>query len=105
MPSPTPLVEVRHLQVRFPLEDGAGAVHAVQDVSFSIPAGRTVGLVGESGSGKTMTGLSLLRLVPAPGAVAGEIWYRGRDGESAVNLAALDPDSEAIRRIRGREIA
>jgi oligopeptide/dipeptide ABC transporter ATP-binding protein len=82
-----------------------GAVHAVQEVSLTIPSGGTVGIVGESGSGKTVSGLSLLRLVPPPGVItSGEILYRSRDGQT-LDLAKLPPDGETIRRIRGREIA
>ena len=53
---------------------------AVDGVNFTVREGEAVGLVGESGSGKTMTCLSLMRLVPRPGAqiVDGQVWFRGR---------------------------
>ena len=105
MAQPTPLIEIRNLHIQFPLE--YGIVNAVHDVSFSIPAGRTVGLVGESGCGKSMTGLSLLQLTPPPGKVhAGQILYHPANttGEP-VDIAALDRVGERIRRIRGKEIA
>ena len=104
MPSQTqPLIRIEDLRIVFPSDDGM--VHAVREVSFSIPAGGTVGLVGESGCGKSLTGLSLLRLIPPPGRIdAGHIWYCRKDAP-VVDLTALPPDGDAIRSIRGREIA
>ena len=58
-----PLLEVNNLVVEFATD--AGVVRAVDDISFSVAAGETVGLVGESGCGKTVTGLALLGLVPS----------------------------------------
>ena len=76
-----PLLKISGLKTVFPTDDGI--VHAVNDVSFSIARGQTVGVVGESGCGKSITGLSLLQLVPSPGRIeAGEIlFYRNGDGE------------------------
>ncbi len=76
-----PLLEVRHLKVYFPIRTGIFRRHtddvkAVDDVSFSIEKGTTVGLVGESGSGKTTIGRALLKLIPA---TAGEVLLEGRD--------------------------
>ena len=65
-----PLLQVRALQVRF------GGFVALEDVSFELNAGETVGLVGESGSGKSTLARALLRLVPACG---GEVLWRGKD--------------------------
>src|SRR5512134_4122138 len=78
----TPLVRVEGLSVRF--EAGRSGfwgqrrlvVHAVEDVSFEIGAGETLGLVGESGSGKSTTGRAILRRLPA---AAGHIFFKGRD--------------------------
>ena len=72
---------------------------AVDGVSFTVRPGEAVGLVGESGSGKTMTCLSLMRLVPKPGAriVEGEVWFKDRD------LLRL-PEHE-MRQYRGRTMA
>ncbi len=90
------LLEVKDLRTEFAAEDGVA--RAVDGVSFSIEHGRTLGMVGESGCGKTMTALSVLRLVPAPGRITGgAIVYRGRD------LSQLS--EEEMRGIRGNEIA
>ncbi|HLB33251.1 MAG: hypothetical protein A3F67_10015 [Verrucomicrobia bacterium RIFCSPHIGHO2_12_FULL_41_10] len=76
-----PLLEVRNLKVYFPVHKGIfrrrhGEVRAVDDVSFTIEAGKTVGLVGESGSGKTTIGRTIVRLIKA---TSGEILYRGNN--------------------------
>jgi len=74
-----PLLSVAHLKVYYPILGGVfrhkiGEVKAVDDVSFTITKGQTVGLVGESGSGKTTVGRAILRLTPA---TAGTIAYEG----------------------------
>jgi ABC-type oligopeptide transport system ATPase subunit len=76
-----PLLEVRNLKVYFPIRTGVlrrhtGDVKAVDDVSFTVEAGTTVGLVGESGSGKTTIGRALLKLIPA---TSGEVLFNGKD--------------------------
>jgi peptide/nickel transport system ATP-binding protein len=76
------LMEVEHLRVLFPIRQGLvidrtiGHVHAVDDVSFALQAGETLGIVGESGCGKTTLIRTLVRLIPA---TAGEIRFRGAD--------------------------
>ncbi len=91
-----PLLDVQHLTVVF--EGSRSNVTAVDDVSFQIAAGETLGLVGESGSGKSVTAFSILRLVPPPGRVAGgRVLFEGRD------LLAL-PERE-MRQIRGARIS
>jgi peptide/nickel transport system ATP-binding protein len=75
------LVEVSDLKTHFPIHRGVfshtvGYVKAVDGVSFSISAGKTLGLVGESGSGKTTVGRSILRLIPATG---GSVHFEGQD--------------------------
>jgi peptide/nickel transport system ATP-binding protein len=99
------LLEVRGLRTVFPLEEKV--VSAVDGVSFTIPRGKTLGLVGESGCGKSMTGLSLLQLVPPPGRItAGEIlYYRDGPRQPPVDIVRLPPHSDRMRSIRGNEIA
>lgn len=90
------LLEVRGLSVDFVAQQGA--VHAVQDVSFSLRPGEIMGLVGESGCGKTTLILSLLRLLPAAGRITGgQVLYHGR------NLLAL-PEAQ-LAAVRWKEIA
>lgn len=90
------LLEVSGLSVDFVAQQGA--VHAVQDVSFSLRPGEIMGLVGESGCGKTTLILSLLRLLPAAGRImGGQVLYRGR------NLLAL-PEAQ-LAAVRWKEIA
>ncbi|GLC29298.1 ABC transporter ATP-binding protein [Clostridium omnivorum] len=91
------LVEFKNLKTHFFTEDGI--VKAVNDVSFKIKEGETVGVVGESGCGKSVTAMSLMRLIPNPPGriVAGEILFEGRN---VLNLS----DSE-MREIRGNEIS
>ena len=76
-----PLLEVRNLRKYFPVRAGVflrktGDVHAVDDVSFTIERGRTLGLVGESGCGKSTVGRTLLNLLPKSG---GQVLFEGRD--------------------------
>lgn len=79
--TPVSLLEVNHLKVHFPVLGGVfrrpvDVVKAVDDVSFSIEPGKTVGLVGESGSGKTTIGRAVVKLQRA---TAGEILFEGKD--------------------------
>ena len=92
-----PLLEVEDLRVQFDTDDGA--VRAVDGVSFTLNAGETLGIVGESGSGKSVTGLSLLGLVPQPPGkiVSGAVRYAGQD--------LLRMKSKELNRIRGDRIA
>lgn len=91
------LIEVKNLKTYFYTD--AGVVKAVDDVSFSIGAGKTLGIVGESGCGKSITSLSIMQLLETPpGKIAGgEILYRGE------NL--LKKNADEMRKIRGNKIA
>ena len=92
------LLEVDGLSTHYVTARGTRVTRAVQDVSFSLDAGETLGIVGESGSGKTTLALTLLRLLP-PGAriVSGAIRFEGED---------LVPKSEQeMRHIRGKRMA
>jgi peptide/nickel transport system ATP-binding protein len=91
------VLEVENLRVTFPGADGS-RVAAVDGVSFSLDRGETLALVGESGCGKSLTSLSLLRLVPAPGRI--EPGSRIQLGD--VDVLSLKGD--ALREIRGRRI-
>ena len=99
-----PLLEISGLKTVFPTDDGI--VNAVNDVSFEIARGQTVGVVGESGCGKSITGLSLLQLVPSPGRIeAGELLFYRDGDETPLDIAQVSPKSELMRQIRGNEIA
>ena len=88
-----PLLDVRHLTVQF-----GGAAPAVDDISFQVAPGETLGLVGESGSGKSITAFSILRLLPLGGRItSGEVFFEGR------NLLALS--EREIRDVRGARVS
>lgn len=99
-PDPEALLEVRHLKKYFPAtKDFFGRptafVKAVDDVSFKIKAGTTLGIVGESGCGKTTLGRTILRLQPA---TAGEIYFDGLDINKlkTAEMNALRPQMQII---------
>ncbi len=89
-----PIVEVQNLKMHFPIRKGlfssvVGHVKAVDDVSFKVQPGKTLGLVGESGCGKTTVGRSLLRLLPA---TDGKVFYKGEN--------FFEKSGEELRRLR-----
>ena len=96
-PADEVVLSVRGLTTTFETEEGP--LRAIEDVSFDVPRGGTLGIVGESGCGKSVTSLSVLRLLPATAAriEKGEILYRGRD------LTKLS--EKELRSIRGAKIA
>jgi ABC-type dipeptide/oligopeptide/nickel transport system ATPase component len=90
------LLEVKNLVTQFFTDDGV--VTAVDDVSFEIAPCEILGLVGESGCGKSVTSLSMLRLVSAPGKItAGQILWKGQD--------LLQYSESQMRKLRGDDIA
>jgi oligopeptide/dipeptide ABC transporter ATP-binding protein len=92
-----PLLSVRRLCTEFVSPDGVVS-RALDDVSFDVYPGQTLGLVGESGCGKTTTMLSLMRLLPSAGRISGgEVWF---DGVDLLSLNERD-----MRRYRWKEIA
>ena len=96
------LLEVKNLVTEFK-SDGE-LMKAVNDISFTLHKGETIGIVGESGSGKSVTSLSIMQLIPnPPGRVSGgEILYHSKN-KGVVNLRNLA--SEEMRSFRGNEIA
>lgn len=90
------LLEVRNLQTQF--KTRAGLVRAVDGVSFNLDCGELMGLVGESGCGKSITALSIMRLIAAPGKiVGGEILFDGDD--------LLQRSEREMRQMRGNDLA
>ena len=93
-----PLLQVSSLQTHYVSFGGERVVKAVDDISFTLEAGETLGIVGESGCGKTTTCLSIVGLLPAGARIAGGmIEFEGQD------LAKLSP--REMRHIRGAQIA
>ena len=92
-----PLLEVKNLRTQFFTQDGV--VRAVDDVSFDIMPGETLGIVGESGCGKSITAMSIMRLIPSPPGkiVSGSINFEGED--------ILSMSDEEIRSVRGNKVA
>jgi oligopeptide/dipeptide ABC transporter ATP-binding protein len=90
------ILQVRDLSVSFATESGPAKV--IEDVSFSVEHGRTLGLVGESGCGKSVTAMSIIRLLPSPPSQveSGRIMFNGQD--------LLKLDDAAMRNIRGNRI-
>ena len=89
------ILEVRDLHTQFNTLDGV--VRAVDGVSFDLARGETLGIVGESGCGKSVTALSILRLIPETGRIAGSIRFEGEE------LTTLS--EEAMKRLRGHRIS
>ncbi|MCH7982920.1 MAG: ABC transporter ATP-binding protein [Chloroflexi bacterium] len=90
------LLDVKNLSTHF--RTRLGVIKAVDNVSFVLHEGETLGLVGESGCGKSVTALSIMRLVPSPPGriVAGKIIFRGQD--------LLTMSEQEVRNVRGRDI-
>lgn len=96
------LLEIKNLVTQF--KSGSEQIKAVNDVSFTLNRGETIGIVGESGSGKSVTSLSIMNLIPnPPGKVTGgEILYYDKKG-TKVDLTKAS--EEEMRKYRGNEIA
>ena len=90
------LLEVKHLHTFFTTK--RGIVKAVNDVSYSVDAGKTLGLVGESGSGKSVSAMSIIKLLDSNGYIeSGEVTF---DGKDLVNMSLND-----MYKIRGNDIS
>ncbi|MFN3143917.1 MAG: ABC transporter ATP-binding protein [Paracoccaceae bacterium] len=93
------VLDLRNVSIDFPTS--RGVVHAVTDVTLSVPQGRRIGFIGESGSGKTTTALAAMRMLASPGFVsAGEIHLHSLGRTDLLTLS-----EEEMRRVRLRKIA
>jgi len=105
----TPIIEVKNLETTFTTK--AGPFRAVNNISYSINKGQTLGIVGESGCGKSVTSYSLMRLIERPGQVTGgQVLLNGRDilklseaqmqdvrgGEMAINFQEQSADLKQV---------
>ena len=95
-----PLLEVQDLKTQFALAEGT--VYAVNGVSFSVAEGQVLGLVGESGCGKSVTALSIMRLIEAPGRIVGGRVLLHQDGTSH-DLTQLS--RREMEQVRGNRIS
>ena len=95
--SPTPIVEVKELIVHYETQEGV--VEAVNNVSFSIQKGETLGLVGETGAGKTTIALAMIGLLPVPPShiIQGQVLMEGED--------LLTKSEKEMRKVRGKKIS
>ena len=90
------LLEIKHLHTNFKTKKGI--VRAVNDVSYSLEAGKTLGIVGESGSGKSVSAMSIIRLLDGNGYIeSGEIYFDGKDIRKCTD--------KEMYHIRGNEIS
>jgi oligopeptide/dipeptide ABC transporter ATP-binding protein len=96
LPNGQRILKVRDLSVSFATDNGPAKV--IEEVSFSVDHGRTLGLVGESGCGKSVTAMSIIRLLPSPPSrvESGQVIFDGQD--------LLKLDDAAMRNIRGNRI-
>ena len=94
---PEPLLSLRHLVTAFDTDEGY--LRAVDDVSFDVYPGQTLGIVGESGCGKSVTSLSILRLIPSPPGFIerGEALFQGRD--------LFQLSEREMQKVRGNDIS
>ena len=94
---PEPVLSIRNLAVEFKTDDGI--VHAVDDISYDVFAGETLGIVGESGSGKSVSTMSILGLIPQPPGriTSGTAMFKGRD--------LLKLKRRELQQVRGDEVA
>ncbi|MFT5706881.1 MAG: peptide/nickel transport system ATP-binding protein [Oceanospirillaceae bacterium] len=98
----TPLINIKNLAIEFLVNDSP--VTVVKDVSFCIPAGKTVAIVGESGSGKSVTAQAILGILPSNGRISGgQIDYL--KDQQIIDIAQLEPRSKQMQNLRGDEIS
>ena len=94
-PRAEPVLEVKNLSIAFPVQHGD--VDIVDNVSFSVRPGETMGLVGESGCGKSITSMAVMGLLPPTARITGEILFRGR------NILTMTPQEHNA--LRGHEMS
>ncbi|MGK2348686.1 dipeptide/oligopeptide/nickel ABC transporter permease/ATP-binding protein [Actinomyces sp. W5033] len=94
-PEATPVLEVKNLSIAFPQQHGE--VNIVDNVSFSVRPGETMGLVGESGCGKSITSMAVMGLLPPTARITGEILFQGK------NILDMTPNEHNA--LRGHEMA
>ena len=105
------LLDIKGLKTWFEMDEGT--VKAVDGVDFTVPRSQTIGVVGESGCGKSVTAFSILQLVANPGRIIeGQVLLYPLENDAAagahhnaIDIAALQSDSEELRQIRGGDIA
>jgi peptide/nickel transport system ATP-binding protein len=104
MTSRGPVLDVRNLRVEFP----SVKQPVVDELSFVLQPGQTLGIVGESGSGKSITSLAVMGLLPNPGKVTqGEVWFQGNqpDGTSDAHIDLLTLSPTQLSSYRGQQMA
>ncbi|WP_017300510.1 ABC transporter ATP-binding protein [Nodosilinea nodulosa] len=96
------ILDVKHLTVHFEVDNQQ--IQAVNNISFQVKRGQTLGIVGESGSGKSVTSLAVMGLVPSPPGkvVSGEIWFNG-NADHPVDLVALSESQ--LQSYRGGQVS
>jgi len=100
------VLELKNVKTYFYLDEGV--LKAVDGVDLKLRKEKVLGIVGESGCGKSVTSQAILRIVPAPGKVTGEILLhkqKGKSNSAPIDLVKLDPFGQEIRSIRGGDIA
>jgi peptide/nickel transport system ATP-binding protein len=98
------VINVEDLRVNFRTQ--IGTVNALNGVSFGIPRGKVLGVVGESGCGKSITGLSIMQLVPHPGKIlSGRILFKETPTDRPKDLLKYDRHSPEMHHIRGKNIS
>lgn len=97
-PNAKPILQVKNLSIRFP--NRYGDIPLVDNISFTVHEGETMGLVGESGCGKSITAFSIMGLLPKSANITGEILFTDRSGKQH-NLL----ESEQLNELRGHEIS
>lgn len=96
------ILRVENLQTKFKV--GRKMVHAVNDVSFELKKGKTLGIVGESGCGKSVSAHSIMQLLPKNGNITkGSVIYQGEQGQ--LKLHELKRNGKTMRNLRGKEIS